>query len=56
MRHLPEAWPVSYEEMAPFYERAESLYRVRGTQDPLAPPGPSLLEPPPASDSRARRF
>ena len=34
---LPEAWPVSYEEMAPFYERAESLYRVRGTQDPLAP-------------------
>ena len=33
---LPEAWPVSYEEMVPFYERAESLYRVRGTQDPLA--------------------
>jgi choline dehydrogenase-like flavoprotein len=46
---LPEAWPISYEEMAPFYERAESLYRVRGTQDPLAPPGAGLLEPPRAS-------
>jgi choline dehydrogenase-like flavoprotein len=40
---LPETWLVSYEEMAAFYERAERLYRVRGTQDPLAPPGPNLL-------------
>ena len=48
---LPEAWPVSYEEMSPFYHRAESLYRVRGTQDPLAPPSAtSLIEPLPASD------
>jgi choline dehydrogenase-like flavoprotein len=46
---LPEAWPVSYEEMVAFYERAERLYRVRGTQDPLAPTGTSLLEPPPPS-------
>jgi choline dehydrogenase-like flavoprotein len=46
---LPETWPVSYEEMAAFYERAERLYRVRGTQDPLAPPGAGLLEPPPPS-------
>jgi len=47
---LPEAWPISYEEMVPFYERAESLYRVRGTQDPLSSTVASLLEPPPASD------
>ena len=47
---LPEAWPVSYEEMVPFYERAESLYRVRGTQDPLASTVASLREPPPASE------
>ena len=47
---LPEAWPVGYEEMIPFYERAESLYRVRGTQDPLAPAGRDLVEPPPASN------
>ena len=32
---LPEAWPVSYDEMRPYYARAESLYRVRGERDPL---------------------
>jgi choline dehydrogenase-like flavoprotein len=53
---LPEAWPISYEEMAPFYERAESLYRVRGTPDPLAPTGSSLLEPSPASDRELAVF
>jgi choline dehydrogenase-like flavoprotein len=47
---LPEAWPISYEDMVPFYARAESLYRVRGTQDPLASTASSLLEPSPASD------
>jgi choline dehydrogenase-like flavoprotein len=53
---LPEAWPVSCEEMAPFYERAESLYRVRGTEDPLAPTGARLLEPPAASDRELAIF
>ena len=53
---LPESWPVSYEEMAPFYERAERLYRVRGTQDPLASSGSDLLEPPPASDRELAIF
>src|SRR5437588_265735 len=46
--------------MVPFYERAESLYRVRGTQDPLALTTTHLLEPPPASGRdlalRARVF
>lgn len=32
---LPEAWPVSYEQMRPYYARAEDLYRVRGERDPL---------------------
>ena len=53
---LPEAWPISYEEMVPFYEQAESLYRVRGTQDPLASPQNSLLEPPPASNRELAVF
>ena len=53
---LPEAWPISYEEMVPFYERAESLYRVRGTQDPLTSTVNSLLEPPPASDRELAVF
>ncbi len=53
---LPDAWPISYEEMTPFYERAESLYRVRGTQDPLAPTGSGLLEPSRASDRELAVF
>ncbi len=53
---LPEAWPISYEEMVPYYERAESLYRVRGTQDPLALTMASLLEPPPSSDRELAVF
>jgi choline dehydrogenase-like flavoprotein len=53
---LPDAWPVSYEEMVPFYERAERLFRVRGTRDPLGPPATNLLEPPPASDRERAIF
>lgn len=47
---LPEAWPISYAELEPYYRRAEALYRIRGTRDPLnpAPAGP-LREPPPLS-------
>ena len=34
------AWPISYEEMEPFYTRAEQLYQVRGArgEDPTEPP------------------
>jgi choline dehydrogenase-like flavoprotein len=32
---LPEKWPVSYNELKPYYEAAEKLFRVRGTGDPL---------------------
>jgi choline dehydrogenase-like flavoprotein len=34
---LPHEWPVPLEELEPFYAQAESLYRVRGTVDPLYP-------------------
>ena len=44
---LPEAWPISYDELEPYYRRAESLFRVRGEPDPLAPAKADLLEPPP---------
>ena len=53
---IPEAWPISYEELAPFYERAEQLYRVRGTADPLTPAGGALLEAPPASPKEHALF
>jgi choline dehydrogenase-like flavoprotein len=43
-------WPVSYQEMLPWYEAAERLFRVRGTPDPMrGEPAPHLLEPPPLS-------
>ena len=32
---LPEAWPISYEDLRPYYRAAEALYRVRGGTDPL---------------------
>jgi len=56
---LPETWPVSYDEMEPWYERAERLYRVRGTPDPLhGGAGHHLLEPPRLSerDEAVRRL
>ena len=49
---LPDAWPISYEDFRPWYERAELLYRVRGGVDPFrsADEGRSLLAaPPPAA-------
>lgn len=43
---LPDHWPVGYEELHSWYAKAEHLYRVRGTQDPLHEGTASkLLEP-----------
>lgn len=53
---LPEAWPITYEELSPFYDLAERLFRVRGTPDPLAPPGPALPDPPPLGPRDAHLF
>jgi choline dehydrogenase-like flavoprotein len=47
---LPEAWPISYDEIVPFYRKAEALFGVTGTPDPLNPdPEAALREPPPLS-------
>ncbi len=46
---LPDAWPVRYEDYAPYYRRAEQLYRVRGSRDPLRPADSELPPPPPLS-------
>jgi choline dehydrogenase-like flavoprotein len=46
---LPEAWPIRYEDLAPYYTLAEQLYGVRGTLDPLRPTEtPTSLLPPPS--------
>jgi choline dehydrogenase-like flavoprotein len=49
--NLPERWPISYEELVPYYRIAEALYRIRGTQDPLnADPKAALRDPPRLSE------
>lgn len=49
--NLPEAWPISYEELVPFYRRAEAHYGVCGTPDALNPDREAKLrEPPPLSE------
>ena len=53
---LPEKWPISYEELLPFYERAEHLYRVSGTPDPLDLSGEPVLRAPPPLSPRDQHF
>jgi len=53
---LPEKWPISYEELQPFYLQAESLFRVRGTRDPLFSGGESALSDPPSLSERDQHF
>jgi len=49
--NLPERWPISYEELQPFYTKAEMLYQVKATTDPLRPQGEErgIQTPPPFS-------
>jgi choline dehydrogenase-like flavoprotein len=52
LRHhdgISPAWPITYEELEPYYTRAEQMYHVHGLrgQDPTEPPasGPYPCEP-----------
>jgi choline dehydrogenase-like flavoprotein len=42
------AWPIRYEDLAPYYDRAEKLYQVHGQSglDPTDPPRPPFPYPP----------
>jgi choline dehydrogenase-like flavoprotein len=44
---LPASWPIDYEELAPYYEQAEQLYRVKGEIDPYRRNEPRALKPAP---------
>lgn len=44
----PSVWPVTFEQFQPYYHKAEKLYKVRGTEDPLNPDKDSQLLAPPA--------
>ncbi|OLP57869.1 GMC family oxidoreductase [Xaviernesmea oryzae] len=56
------AWPFPYEELEPWYSRAEQLYNVRGAlgEDPTEPhhsqayPYPPVPDEPPIADVKAR--
>jgi choline dehydrogenase-like flavoprotein len=50
---LPEAWPIQYEDLEPYYREAETLFRIRGTKDPLTSTRGALLEPIPPSATEA---
>jgi choline dehydrogenase-like flavoprotein len=45
------AWPISYEDMEPYYTRAERLYQVHGERgvDPTDPPASAPYPHPPVS-------
>ena len=49
------AWPFPYEELAPWYDRAERLYQVRGdaASDPTEPPHGGPYPHPPVPDEPA---
>lgn len=42
---VPEAWPITYEQMAPWYTEAEKLLGVRGQPDPLRPEAADVALP-----------
>ncbi len=55
---LPESWPIRYEDLAPYYEAAERLYRVRGGGDPCRSieSGTALLPPQPLNETSRELF
>jgi choline dehydrogenase-like flavoprotein len=53
------AWPISYEELEPYYTRAEHLYQVRGERaiDPTDPPASApYLHPPVSHEPRIQQL
>lgn len=40
-------WPISFEQLQPYYHQAEKMYKVRGTEDPLCPDEEAQLLVPP---------
>lgn len=48
---ISPAWPISYEELEPFYAQAEQLYNVHGMrgEDPTEPPSSTPYPHPPVS-------
>ncbi|MCV7101058.1 GMC family oxidoreductase N-terminal domain-containing protein, partial [Mycobacterium palustre] len=43
---VPDAWPITYDQLRPWYARAEKLLGVRGQPDPLRPEAAEVDLPP----------
>lgn len=52
MGGMSPGWPIGYDQMGPFYSRAEAMYRVRGRsgEDPTDPPRSAAYGYPPVPD------
>ncbi len=44
---LPDHWPISYDDLSPYYQEMERLFNVCGTPDPLDADDSNHLAPPP---------
>lgn len=56
---ISPAWPISYEEMEPFYTKAEQMYQVHGVHgvDPTEPPASApYLYPPVSNEPRIQQL
>ncbi len=58
IRHLEGStpgWPISYDDLEPYYQRAETMYQVRGQigDDPSEPPHSGSYPHPPVPDEPA---
>lgn len=56
--NIPERWPITYDELSPYYGIAENLFRVRGSADVLRGTDfhPSYRAAPQYSDAAAELF
>lgn len=57
MQGSSPGWPMTYSDMEPWYDRAESIFKVRGTssEDPTEPPHASRYKYPPVPDEDSIR-
>jgi len=58
-RRLPHdfrEWPIGYDDLAPWYEKAERLFEVSGSRDPLGADSQTLRQPPPLSPTNESLF
>jgi choline dehydrogenase-like flavoprotein len=50
------AWPFTYEDLCPYYQRAETIFSVCGTHDPLGSDSESILKIPPKTCEADQSF